>query len=296
MVFKKTTYATFALLLLVLSGCSSWTNGFSLNAFSRSQPKPDHFSFAWQLSGDRLVGPLQVFDNGHKTWLQFAPEQAIPAIFAQSESGDLPVSYKRSAPYIVLDGVWPHLRFQGGHSEAWARQLPADDIQQKADINIRASSSEPSTLSQEPQSSLPDVGTVKPESMSDVAQFTQQSFGIPPAVAEPVVALSGSPLALPSSESLFSVSTADRNIRLALNRWAQTAGWIFQAEHWAVDVDIPITGEATFGSDFIEAVQDLVATTEMAERPLQPCFYSNRVLRVIPYAQLCDRSGKQEPV
>ncbi len=87
------------------------------------------------------------------------------------------------------------------------------------------------------------------------------------------------------------VSPDDKHLRAVLSRWAHTAGWTFEAEHWVVDADIPIVGSAHFESGFKLAVQDLVASTELADRPLQPCFYSNRVLRIVPYAQLCDRTA-----
>lgn len=88
---------------------------------------------------------------------------------------------------------------------------------------------------------------------------------------------------------LFSVSPADQTMRQALERWASLAGWTFGAEHWAVDVDIPLVGVASFEADFKTAVRELLAATELGDRPLQPCFYSNRVIRVVAYAQACDR-------
>lgn len=89
---------------------------------------------------------------------------------------------------------------------------------------------------------------------------------------------------------LFEATPADGNIRRALGRWARSAGWIFDAEHWAVDVDIPLAGSAAFGEEFVPAVRGLLAATELGDRPLQPCFYANQVLRVIPLAQRCDRT------
>src|SRR5690606_27376176 len=89
----------------------------------------------------------------------------------------------------------------------------------------------------------------------------------------------------------YEVSPADQTLRAALDRWARVAGWTFQPEHWAVDADIPIVGSARFEQPFKLAVRELVASTEMADRPLQPCFYSNRVLRIVPYAQRCDRGA-----
>ncbi|KAA0912049.1 hypothetical protein FQ179_08245 [Pusillimonas sp. ANT_WB101] len=91
------------------------------------------------------------------------------------------------------------------------------------------------------------------------------------------------------STSAYRVSPQDVTIRQALGRWARQAGWTFEPEHWAVDVDIPISGSAVFETDFKQAVRQLVAATELADRPLQPCFYSNQVLRIVPFAQACDR-------
>jgi hypothetical protein len=97
-------------------------------------------------------------------------------------------------------------------------------------------------------------------------------------------------LAAPKSP-VFEVSPKDDTLRAALARWARIAGWTFDVEHWAVDADIPIVGSARFDASFKPAVQQLVAATELADRPLQPCFYSNQVLRIVPYAQSCDRTA-----
>lgn len=89
----------------------------------------------------------------------------------------------------------------------------------------------------------------------------------------------------------FYIGVHDPNLREALHRWAAQAGWTFAPEHWDVDVDIAISGEAGFHGSFQDAVQDVLSSTELAERPLRPCFYSNQVLRVVSYTQSCDRSG-----
>lgn len=78
-------------------------------------------------------------------------------------------------------------------------------------------------------------------------------------------------------------------MREALSGWAQKSGWTFKPEHWAVSVDIPLTAAATFQGEFEAAVQQLISTTELTETPLQPCFYTNRVVRVVPYNEACDR-------
>ena len=47
--------------------------------------------FDWQLSGDQAVAPLQVFDDGHQSWLQSPPGQPLPALFAQTSAGKQPL-------------------------------------------------------------------------------------------------------------------------------------------------------------------------------------------------------------
>lgn len=111
----------------------------------------------------------------------------------------------------------------------------------------------------------------------------------PPANLSDAVPPSAEAVDPASMPGRFAVSPADHTMRQALERWASLAGWTFSSEHWAVDVDIPLVGDASFDTDFKSAVRELLAATEMGERPLQPCFYSNRVVRVVAYAQACDR-------
>ncbi len=100
------------------------------------------------------------------------------------------------------------------------------------------------------------------------------------------------PAAVVSQGSLvaYAVTPEDHHVRQALVRWSGISGWRFQPEHWGVDVDIPLSASAIFSDDFVTSVQALLLTTELSDRPLQPCFYSNQVLRVVPYAESCDRT------
>lgn len=93
--------------------------------------------------------------------------------------------------------------------------------------------------------------------------------------------------------ALFDVRPSDMTVRDVLTRWAQQTGWTHKPEHWALDRDLPVSGTAdasAFGFDFKIAVRKLLASTEMTDRPVQPCFYSNHVVRVVPRAELCDRN------
>src|SRR5690606_7055284 len=113
-------------ILLSLSACGL-TACSNLDLFQDqrhlSQKTPEHYHFEWQLSGHRAVAPLQVFDDGIKTWLQFAPGQPVPAIFAVTPNGDRLLEPKLLGPYQVLDGVWPQLKIRGGRQQSLVRRL-----------------------------------------------------------------------------------------------------------------------------------------------------------------------------
>lgn len=277
----------------LLSACTHLPDWVRLTPLSgsASQSSPltetGQYSFAWRLSGNRQVAPLQVFDNGKQTWLQFQPDQPIPAIFQHTPQGDRPLTYQRQGPYVVLDGVWPYLLLRGGQLQSRVERV----LPETMDISLMSAQIRGAGDGQAVNADISQDDLLEQSELvaSQTIALTEPSFG--PAL---LAALPQTPpentvlLELPSSHA---VSPMDKNLRSALSRWAAAAGWTFEPEHWVVDADIPIVGSATFQTGFKQAVQDLVATTELADRPLQPCFYSNRVLRIVPYAQTCDRSA-----
>lgn len=91
----------------------------------------------------------------------------------------------------------------------------------------------------------------------------------------------------------WTVSTQDKTIRDALKVWATKAGWSFEPEHWAVPVDIPITASSTFKGDFKTVTRQLIGSTELGSNPLQPCFYTNHVVRVVPINEMCDPASRR---
>ena len=110
------------------------------------------------------------------------------------------------------------------------------------------------------------------------------------AVATPVGGEVAAPVALAAPTARpFTISRSDKTIREALVSWSKRAGWTHDPEHWTVPFDLPVLSSADLGPDFKTAVRALLSSTDLTNMPLQPCFYSNNVLRVVPRAELCDR-------
>lgn len=287
------------LLLAFLTGCTAphgaWP-GLTLQWPSRnevvhasSSERYGTFNFNWQLSGDPEIMPVQVFDDGSSMWLQFPSQGAWPAVFEVGPVGLRPLQYRHEGPYMVIHRVFEHLELRGGHLRGEIRRTglvqptpptESPSIALAAPQNLAESIVDTAVLEQTPLSLMPPPSVTAPALIGD----------IPGTEVSVQHDLAPEPAPVPAPVPQFSVSPADLTMRQALERWASLAGWMFAAEHWAVDVDIPLAGEAAFDTDFKSAVRDLLAATELGDRPLQPCFYSNRVLRVVPYAQPCDRS------
>lgn len=112
-------------LSVLLSGCEhthSWAQTFS--SMHHHEEGAEQFDFNWRLSGAREVAPLQIFSANDQLWLQFGADQNIPAIFAVEKGRQIPLSYKRSDPYVLIKGNWHELVFRGAALEAKAQYQP----------------------------------------------------------------------------------------------------------------------------------------------------------------------------
>ena len=229
--------------------------------------------FGWKLSGDRAVAPLQVFSDTSRTWLQWLPGQILPIILGATEHGEQVLSYLRQGPYTVIEGHWSALLFRSVSQQARARRVGA------------SLTSSASTQQSVPQSQLVSQSPLSSQQHSIAHQQTSSH-----STSNSQQSLSSHQQSPQSSRPFFAVSHTDLHLRQALMRWAGLSGWRFEPEHWAVDVDIPLSASAKFSDDFVSSVQALLASTELSDRPLQPCFYSNQVLRIVPVAEPCDRT------
>jgi len=98
-------------------------------------------------------------------------------------------------------------------------------------------------------------------------------------------------LALATMERVWRLGPEDNTVRQALQRWAMDANWTFGSDQWQVRHDIPIEATAEIPGDFPAAVQLVAESVGLSSSPIRACFYANRVLRILPYNELCNRTA-----
>lgn len=81
---------------------------------------------SYRLRGDRSVRPLRVSDDGARTTIAFAPDQALPAVFAIGPTGEeIAVNgYMRTGEYVI-DRVHERLVFRIDRDRATAERQAA---------------------------------------------------------------------------------------------------------------------------------------------------------------------------
>jgi hypothetical protein len=242
-----------------------------------STPPMEPYDFHWVLSGSHRVAPLQIFSSGQRIWMQFSPGQIVPALFGHGQGPAQLLSYTWREPYAIVQGEWPVIEFRGGSLKA------------RATHEVRASARPAGAWTAEAIDRGGAAGAAaSPEPPGSMRSATGSARSAP---ASAGLTASAGAAGQPPAAASYRVTIQDGTMRGVLSRWAQAAGWTFGPRHWAVDADIPLAGNADLGGNFKAAVRELLKSTELADRPLQPCFYSNRVLRVVPLAQACDRTA-----
>lgn len=227
------------------------------------------YDFSYRILGDRRVAPVQVFDDGRDTYIQFRAGQTVPAIFSVDAAGERLAEHRASGSYVIVAGTGRQLVMRIGDVSAAAQYEGA----------ARRSGMLPAGPGQDDVADAVPVSLARGGASQVSPGPSWQQMRPQPAASRPALPRAG-----------FEAAVADQNMRKLLERWARDAGWTFNAEHWAVDVDIPLAGAAAFDGDFKGAVRQLLASTELSTKPVQPCFYSNRVLRVIPLVESCNRT------
>ncbi|QFY78352.1 hypothetical protein DUD43_11960 [Alcaligenes faecalis] len=318
--------------------------GLGLSACQTSQgpdglladPGTRVFNFDWRLSGDPQVGPMQVFDNGARIWLHFAPEQILPAVLGHRNGQEVLLPLKPLGQFQVIEGLWTELIFRAGRAQAQAslgRKRVHSEGSALLGMEVSDAFSQDRSQQSNPQqaqASRPPLGGSPPsyfplsgsETRSSEPRSPEESHLLPaqrvpglvsahlkegePAPAKPlqtqafqarseVLSVSVPVVGTESTEQpVFELRIKDRTLRQALVRWAKQAKWVFAPEHWTLEVDFPIKAAARFEGSFESAVAQLFAAAQLNAHPLQACFYSNQVLRVLAWPQACDPSVPPE--
>lgn len=99
----------------------------------------------------------------------------------------------------------------------------------------------------------------------------------PPVPIEALVTSSAKPVIPTKPKEVWAVSPQDVNVRRALTRWADKAGW--QVE-WQASEDVLISSSASFEGDFKSAVDQLFGALTTTDVGLVPLRYKNKVIRV----------------
>ena len=104
-----------------------YTNEPSSQTIDTAQPI-GNLTWSYRLRGDQSVRPVSIRDNGQKTVIEYAPGQALPAVFAIGPAGNEEVvdGYMRGGRFII-DRVHPELVFRIDREKATARRNPSED-------------------------------------------------------------------------------------------------------------------------------------------------------------------------
>lgn len=101
---------------------------------------------------------------------------------------------------------------------------------------------------------------------------------------------------LPKPLKAWPVSPQDKTIRETLAKWSAIEGYTFNPlgrDYWTVPQDFDVVASDTFYGDYKDAVRKLIASTELTTTPLQPCFFSNKAVRVILINEECAAQASQ---
>ena len=92
-----------------------------------SRPAGDRL-YSYRFRGDTAVQPVSVRDDAARTFIEYAPDQALPAVFAIGPTGEEEVvnGYMRDGVYVI-DRVYQELVFRIDRERATARRNPVPD-------------------------------------------------------------------------------------------------------------------------------------------------------------------------
>lgn len=274
---------------------------YGLNAQAQTR-----FDFEYRVSDSRI----NVFDDGKNTRLQLPEGLALPAVIARTPAGEQILTPRRDGVYLVIEGVhaqlalvWANNRqvqvqYSGAMTEARQGAAAAHTAMPTAAVAGAVTAPRsvkpvaPDQAAAQVRAAASTAATASVPALQTHTEPTSAPIKGNPPIQASVQALQQT--AAPATEVAaapaltFEVRQRD-TVRETLARWAKDAGWTHLPEHYTVDFDVQILGSVAPYTDFRAGVRALLNTTSMTSKPLQPCFYSNQVLRVVLRTQRCDQ-------
>jgi hypothetical protein len=254
------------------------------------------YNFSYSVSDKEIT----VFDDGKETRIQLPKGLSNPVVFTRNSSGEVMLEVKNEAAYISVQGIYSKLLLRWSSRKKVSVKYSGVPDSQRIGLKTPAAAlTVKKPVANDTSVALAQyVEFQKNKHEKVVADLRPPEGDIPASTLtdknEPVAITNAKETVLAQIEKpqviKYEVSPADQNFRKVLTRWAQESGWSFEAENWVVGRDIPVGGSAVMLTEFKTAVKSLLKSTLLTDLPVQPCFYTNKVLRVIPASELCMRS------
>lgn len=230
-----------------VAGCATLPNGNIVSSRPAAVSVDGITDWSWNVSGDAVVRPLQVFSLRGKTYFQMLPRQRIPAVFVDGT----PLPFTIAPPYIVVQGVAQRydLMADGYRALVLHRgpltmpEAPAVDapgrVNRVAD-DMGQDALDPRTIG----------GFVDASEPAPVREVAHPEVDIRRAQAEAVKTVA-------DTSRVWRIDPSQRLLSHALAEWARQAGAHLV---WKSDVDLPIRAAADYRSPkFFAAMSDLLA-------------------------------------
>lgn len=268
------------------------------------------YDFAYESQGDVGVTPVQIFDDGQRTYFQFRGLSVPPAIFAVTTAGQVVLNPEREGQFLVvrrverrylvsLGAAKAHVRYQGHKDRTEAPALfgaaPAYQVnpslptpQPAARLQAaRAEVAPPSAAlpSESPmatppvtppaaQAAAPSLRTSEASTVASVADRSPASPAESSSAAPPV------PLR-------WEIERGDQLVSTAVGRWAEKAGWLL---FWEAPVDFPAV-PVTFSGSFKDAVTALVLAYADSDSPIAAQFADDGTNKSVLIEKFIGNSG-----
>jgi hypothetical protein len=227
---------------------------------------------------------LQVFNDGHNTYIQ-----SVPGLVIRGATVDGSRFIVAGTPNKIQGAIY-------GQTLLISRFTPMS-MQESTRVAAFAQSSRVQSV-EEKIKSLEATLKRSESKLSSSASSASAAAALPGATAMgknnlPVditpLSTSSDPLSPTAvAEKNWDITPGDSNMRVLIARWATSIKW---NAVWDVDNDITLeSSNMSIPGDFRKAVRYVLSSTEMGDLSLKPCFYINNVVRVVRRTAKCDPS------